>query len=55
MAEFELKWTVGAVKCKKCSYEWIAVRPVEAAELECPKCGVCEGRTKIYEQEDTNG
>lgn len=55
MAEFELKWAVGSVKCQKCGYEWVAVRPVEASALECPKCGAFEGRTKIHEKEVDDG
>ena len=29
---------VGKVKCDLCSYEWIAVRPLNTDRLECPNC-----------------
>ena len=41
--------------CQKCGYRWVAVRPVEASELECPKCGAFEGRAKIHEKEVDDG
>ena len=27
------------MKCDHCEYEWVAVSPIEARELECSQCG----------------
>lgn len=28
----------GAVECDVCGHDWIAMYPIDAQELECPKC-----------------
>jgi len=33
----------GEAKCIGCLYEWVAVSPVGATELECPECGTLKG------------
>lgn len=37
-SEPEGLWATGYVKCDLCTHEWVAVRPSETKELECPNC-----------------
>ena len=31
-------WTASLVECSICTHKWVAVRPIETSELECPNC-----------------
>lgn len=48
--EFGGLWEQGWVACKACGYEWVAVRPAGAFNLECPRCGACEAAYTDQEQ-----
>jgi hypothetical protein len=37
------KWRSGRAYCGACEHKWVAVAPVEARALECPKCKQMEG------------
>ena len=32
------QFTTSLVECDVCTYNWVAVRPIETIELECPNC-----------------
>jgi Zn finger protein HypA/HybF involved in hydrogenase expression len=36
---FSMNYVSAHVECPLCTKQWQAVFPVEARELECPKCG----------------
>jgi len=31
-------WCLAPSKCLSCGHKWVAVYPLAAADLECPKC-----------------
>lgn len=31
------------VACMACAHDWVAVFPINAAPLECPRCGAMDG------------
>jgi len=33
------QWCVSNAECLVCGYEWAAVHPLGADNLECPRCG----------------
>jgi hypothetical protein len=32
------EFTTSLVECDICTHNWVAVRPIETSELECPNC-----------------
>ena len=38
MRDDDAQWTHSAASCLHCYYRWIAVHPLDADELACPKC-----------------
>jgi hypothetical protein len=31
-------FTTSLVECNICTHRWVAVRPIDVSELECPNC-----------------
>lgn len=31
-------WAAGEVECELCGHSWVAVRPADVENLECPNC-----------------
>ena len=46
-------WCVSSGECLDCGYEWTAVHPLAADNLQCPKCGSSDTVRFDVEQGET--